>query len=514
MRPASVGVGALPARAGRPLGWALLFAAVAAIAVVAATRTSATPSPLVAGGAAVGVGIGVWMFFSERAERPLAVFLLYLGLLDGYLKLKTESSLTTLGRDALLYAIAIGILARSSLRRQALRLPPLSGWIFAFVAVVVVQLANPQNTGLQHTVGALRPHLEFVPLFFVGYAVLQTSNRLRTFLLLMLVIATANGVVGLVQLNLTPDQLASWGPGYRDRIKGTGTGVDKVSGRVYATANGKETRTRPFGLGSDSGSGAGWGMLALGGALALIALAARGSPGRLALLLCAGPPLAIITGQGRALVIASVIALLAYAAFATTARRLIPTLTSLLVGIAVVAGVIAYVADTSGSGVFDRYKTISPDKVSSTTSDDRGKSIDRIPGFFVDYPLGNGLGFVGPAAGFAGGGGEGSDGETEPTFLLSELGIPGLLVVLGFQLHLLWLGVTRIRRLDGEERMFVAALLSGLVGISVVWISAATTANAPFAPFLWLAGGALSYWLITVPKERSTRAARAEAAPA
>ncbi len=509
-----------PAGSSRALGFALLFGIGAVVIVIAATRTTTTPSPVVAIGAAAALGIGTWMFFSQEMERPLAALLLYLGLLDGYLKLKTNSSIITLGRDALLYAVATGILARAALRREHLRLPPLSGWALAFVAIVLVQVANPQNIGFQHTAGALRPHLEFVPLFFFGYAVLQSAHRLQVFLMLLLVVASANGIVGLVQSNLSPSQLASWGPGYRDRINGGGTGVNKVSGRVFGTNQKGKTRTRPFGLGADSGAGAGWGMLALGGALALVTLAARQPVGRVALLLCAGPPLAIITGQARSVLIASIVALIAYAGFATTARRLIPTIAGILLSVVVIAGVVSYVASVSGSGIFDRYASISPSKFQGTLKEDRGKSLDRIPKFVVQYPLGNGLGFVGPAAGFAGGGGQGSDGETEPTFLLSELGLPGLFVVLGFQLRLLWLGATRIRRLEGEERVYVAALLAGLVGMFTIWLSTATTANSPYSPFFWFVGGALAYWLTTgvskPPDEEpvtTERAPRAEPVP-
>lgn len=496
---------------GRWLAYAALFAIAVAIAIGIATTTGA-PSLVLAVGAATGIAAAIWMFSNERIERSLLVLLLYLGLLDGYLKLKTDLPVITLARDALFYAVAIGMLARALLRRQSLKLPPLSGWALAFVAVALAQLANPQNFGVGHTVGALRPHLEFIPLFFIGYVVMQTRARLQTFFVVLLVIAVANGVVGMIQLNLSPAQLASWGPGYEQRVYGTGTGIDKVSARVYSTASG-ETRTRPFGLGSDSGSGALWGMLALGGALALITLATRRSSGRLALVLCVGPPLAVISGQGRSILVASVVALLAYAAFATTAKRLVPTVAGVLVGLVAVVGVIAFVGATSGAGVFDRYATVTPSKAAATTQDDRGKSLARIPKFVTEYPLGNGLGSVGPATGFAGGGASlGSDGETEPTFLLSELGIPGLIVMLGFHLHLLWLGVTRIRLLDTETRVLVAALLAGIVGLSVQWISAATTATSPGSPYLWFVGGALSYWLVTVAKPERSSAGDARAA--
>jgi hypothetical protein len=471
------------------------FAAVCVAAVLVATSTG-TSSLIVALGIAAGVGVMAWMFFSERMEGPLITFLLYLGLLDGFVKLRTNSSGVTLGRDALLGAIVLGFLARSALRRRPLRLPPLSGWVLAFTAVVLVQVANPADTGLQHTLGALRPHLEFVPLFFIGYAMLRTRARLRTFFVIMLVIAMANGIVGAVQLNLTPAQLASWGPGYQTRVYGTGTGVSQVSGRTYTTSAGT-ARTRPFGLGDDSGIGEEWGMLALGGALALLALGLRRSAGRVALLLCVGPPLAIITGEGRSLLVGSAIALVAYVLFATTAKRLIPTMAAVLLGLGAIIAVFAFVGSVSGSGVFDRYLTITPSSVVASTAAERGNSLADIPRFITRYPLGNGLGSVGPASNFAGGGNSGSNGETEPTFLLSELGIPGLIVVYGFTLHLLFLGTRRIRLLDTETRSYVAALLAGIAALLIVGVSAATTATSPGSPYLWFVGGALSYWLTT-----------------
>src|ERR1700722_5606296 len=84
-------------------------------------------------------GVAAWMFFSERYERTLAVLLLYLGLLDGFLKLKTGSTIATLGRDVLLYSIALGVLVRAMLRRQALPSPPL---LFGVVAWLLLCLAQ------------------------------------------------------------------------------------------------------------------------------------------------------------------------------------------------------------------------------------------------------------------------------------------------------------------------------------------------------------------------------------
>src|SRR5262249_9170155 len=156
----------------------------------------------------------VWMLLSERYEWTLVALMLYLGLADGYLKLSTGSSNVTLVRDLLLYAIAAGALIRMAVRRQAPTLPPLSGWVIAWLVVVGVQLANPHDGTLLHSLASLRPHVEWIPLFFLGYLILRSRKRIRVFLVLLLVVASANGIVGLIQQNLTPQQLAGWGPGY------------------------------------------------------------------------------------------------------------------------------------------------------------------------------------------------------------------------------------------------------------------------------------------------------------
>lgn len=51
----------------------------------------------------VGVGlVAVFMLTSQRYELTLALLMLYLALLDGYVKLRLNTSWATLGRDVLL----------------------------------------------------------------------------------------------------------------------------------------------------------------------------------------------------------------------------------------------------------------------------------------------------------------------------------------------------------------------------------------------------------------------------
>src|SRR3954454_9990019 len=92
---------------GSTLGLTLGYAGLAAFSLYLALHTP-TPSVLSTVSLLGFVGVSGWMFLSERYEVTLLVLTLYLGLLDGFLKLKTGSQLTTLGRDLLLYAIVAG----------------------------------------------------------------------------------------------------------------------------------------------------------------------------------------------------------------------------------------------------------------------------------------------------------------------------------------------------------------------------------------------------------------------
>lgn len=468
---------------------ALLTTVACALSVLVAAKFS-MPSLLVGLGAVAFAGLAVWMFLSERLELPCIALALYLGMVDGFVKLSTGSAFATLGRDILLYAIVAGVLARAALSGRRLTLPPLSLWVIVFIVLVLVQLLNPANAGLAHTLVGLRPELEFVPLFFLGYAVMQTRHRLRVFMLVLLLCASANAIVGYIQLNLSAQELASWGPGYAAKLNGTGD----VAGRLYSVADGT-ARVRPFALGGDAGAGAILGVVSLGAGLALLAAPRQVSP-RLLLALCVGPPVAIITGQGRTPVIAAVVALLVFVLFATSARRLVPTLAAVVLGIGITFAAISLIGQSSGAGVFDRYKTIAPASLVATTKESRGSSIAQIPSYVASYPFGGGLGFVGPAASFSADTQlRGLNGETNPTFLLSELGIAGLIFMVAFNARLLLWTATRVRRLDPESRILVSGVAAGIAGLLAMWPAGPTTVQSPSAPYFWFAAGVLAFWL-------------------
>lgn len=480
----------------RPL---IAYALGGVLAFVVATR--GTPPSIVlllAGG--LFVAIGVWFFASERYEHTLAVLMVYLGCADGYLKLRTGSSVMTLGRDALLYAIVLGALIRWIVRRERAILPPMTGWILVFAGLVVAELFNPGTGGFRHGIPAMRPDLEFVPLFFFGYTVMRSRARLRGFLILLLFICAANGVVSLVQSSESPAQVAAWGPGYAQRVNGTGG----TAGRVFTDSSGK-SRVRPFGLQSDSGGGGNTGMLGLPAALALLGPLRRRRWRETAVLgvLAAGAVLAVATSAGRGAVLASFAAILVYVGLSVVSKRLIPTLGALVAGGLITFLLISLLASGGMSGAFSRYSTIAPNKVLGTASSSRGFSIAEIPTYSVDFPFGAGLGSTGPASGFDRQVAN-LDGETEFTYLITEVGVIGLLVVLGFHLKLLAWSVRRIRKFyDPNMRALLAALAAPLFGLIALWYGGPTTTGSPLAPYLWFVAGTLVYWFTTgVRQER------------
>jgi hypothetical protein len=477
----------------KPLGGMATAVVLAGVGLLISVKFP-TASPL---SAAITIGmlaVTTWMFLSERYEWSLAVLMIYLGLADGYLKLRTGSSQATLLRDLLLYAIATGALIRVAVRRESLAWPPLMGWVIAWLLVVAVQIVNPGNGTLSHTIASFRPQAEWVPLFFLGYLVMRSNARIRNFLLILLAVTAINGIVSFIQFNQTPEQLSSWGPGYERAISGEGG----VSARTYTDNSGTQ-HTRPFGLGGDFGFGGVLGMLAIPAALALLALSRRSGVRLATGLLSFGTVLAIATSEARVAVIGSVVAVFAFAALTVTSRAGLRTV--LAVGLAVVVayatvGILSSNAKHQGS--FDRYESISnPSTAVSTAIDYRRSTFNQIPEYVVDFPFGAGIGTAGPATSVAGGTGQHLNAESEPTFLLIEVGLPGLLVMLGFFLVLFYISITRIRKVaDRETRLLLTAIAAPLFAIFSTGIVGTNTATVPNSPYLWFAAGILSFWLL------------------
>jgi hypothetical protein len=454
----------------------------------------------------VAVVGSLWFAATKNTQLALALLTIYLGALDGYLKLSTGSSAISLVRDGLLYAIVVGQLLRTIALRKPLPAPPLHGWIVAFCVLVAVQLFNPLDGSILHSFGGIRQDLEFVPLFYLTFAFVRTKKALRGFVIVLALLATLNGVVNVMQSRLSPAQLATWGPGYAERE--LGTGEFSQGGRAFFDANG-QLHVRPFGLMSDAGTGGMVCILGLGCVLALASMFRR--PQYLAIAAVAGAAAVagIVTSEGRSVVVGGVLVVLAYGLMAATARNRVAT-------IAGVAALVAATAFAAGSlvagGSQNRYGGLtSASGLVQLTTKDRGLAFQTIPSNLARWPFGAGLGSGGPAAGVKDPPAAvlTANTENEISFATLDVGIPGMLTLIGFALVVFLTGVRRCRfEPDAETRLLLAALISPLGAMLAIYTVSAVSPTTPFGPYLWAAGGVVSYWLIQRPREQGFAAPR------
>lgn len=445
-------------------------------------------------GAVVLFLVAAWCFSHRRVDQSLAVLGLYLGLLDGYLKLRIGSPVIALGRDILIVSIACGALLRSMTSKKPLPLPPIGGLVLAFAAVVLSELFNPSAPGVDRGLAGVRQHLEFVPLFFLGFAFIRRESQIRALVLILVICAAAGGVVSLIQSLLSPEQLAQWGPGYEQRILGTGAFTG--AGRVGVDAAGNAS-VRPFGLGSEVGAGAAAAAVALPALIALFVNA--GAKTRIALTPVAiGIALAIVTSGSRAATVAVFVSVVAFGITAAASKNAIRVIAGLAIGSVLLYAVFQQLGQ--GNAAKDRARGVAPSEVVSTFSSERGNSVKKFGDYVQKYPLGLGLGTVGPAAAVNGQNKADLNAETLWNFLILEIGLPGLAVVLALILRLMSTALTRIRRgADPAMRLYLAALAAPLFSLAVAGFAGPTTISVPYGPFLWLVAGVLSYWLIQLP---------------
>jgi hypothetical protein len=490
-----------------------LAAAVPLVIALAITIEVPDPNFFLAAGIVFGMLGLVALAASTRYEVTLTILVVYLGLLDGVIKLKTNNQLVSSLRDLMIAAICLGVLVRLVVRREQVRLPPLSGWVIAFVVLVLIEALNPHTIGPMKIIGGFRQHLEWIPFFFAGYYLMRSKDRFRKLFLLLGILALANGVVSTIQTQLTPEQLSSWGPGYAERIAGTGD----VSSRVYADDEGTE-RVRPPALGSDLGFGGILGVLALPGLLALLGTGRMRQKGFL-VLLSLGALLAIATSLQRLAVLGAVVVTVALAALSASAgRRATSVLAGLLVIAALAFALAAVLAPSAGKGVFSRYDSIAPDKAAATSFSYRDDTIAQIPAVVKAYPFGAGLSVAGAGKSFGGTftplvDGHAATAESQYNYINLELGLPGLILWIALSVTVISLAVRGLRKIaDVDLRLYLAAVFATVIAFTIMGFVGPTMSSLPFGPYFWFAVGIAAYWFKTRPREESEARRQREAA--
>jgi hypothetical protein len=206
----------------------------------------------------------------------------------------------------------------------------------------------------------------------------------------------------------------------------------------------------------------------------------------------------VATSEARVAVLGSVAAVAAFVLLAVSSRNVTRAVVALTVGAALAYGVISTLASSADSGAFDRYASIAPGRAVDTAYDYRKDTLARVPQYALEIPLGAGLGSSGPGASATGGttAGASLDAESEPTYLVIETGVLGLVVMLGLTLQLLALSLRGIRRLpDGELRLLLAGVAAPLFALVAAGAAGITTAASPTSPYFWFAAGIVAWWL-------------------
>jgi hypothetical protein len=191
-------------------------------------------------------------------------------------------------------------------------------------------------------------------------------------------------------------------------------------------------------------------------------------------------------------VVSAVVGLVAFAAMLAASREG----RKVLIGILVFGALVAAALSALDSGTLHRYNTIAPSKLAGTVSNSRSGNNALIPQYAGKYPFGGGLGSSGPAWKQFGESKNTLSGESQVTFLIGEVGIPGLILFLAFQIKVLGGSVRRLRRVrNSETRILLAGLIAPLFAFVANWYVGTTTTAPPNSPYMWAVIGILSYWL-------------------
>ncbi len=467
-------------------------------AVVGLAVTIALPDVSLAAvlAAIAAVLLVVWLMRCTNVTLTATLLVLYLGLLDGPVKLAIGAhEVTASVRNVLILAVCLGVLMRIVVRRERVKMPPLAGWVAAFVGVVLIEVFNPKTEGVLKVFGGFRQQLQWVPFFFFAYYLVRSKKRLRQLFIVVGVIACANGAMSAYQTTLSPEQLAGWGPGYHNLIYIPSE--SKGTGRVYFSEG--EARVRPPALGSEAGFSGGVGVIALPFALALFVTARRRR--WIPVVLCLGAIIAIITGLGRTQLIGAFLSVIAFVGFAALARqrmtRAVLALGAVLL-LAIPVGLV--VTESLRSGTFKRYESI--DLTSSSTDLHKESAWSRIPHYIEAAPFGFGLGSVGPVSGLEGRNPELLEGhsvssETQFNLIVNELGAPGLLVWVALTFYTIGIivrGMPGVR--DGDLAIMFAGAFAPFIALLFESTTGPFTSSPAAGPYFWGAVGLAAYWFV------------------
>ena len=445
--------------------------------------------------------LALCLYLGKRLAT-LVVIIAYLNV-EGFLKLLSNyNRVVHVGMDIVVLSLAIAWSASAVAQRKA-SLPALP-WvrlILLYAFWIVLQVASPMSPGIIPSVAAFKLYLTMIPLYFFAATIVRTREDVVRLLSALTAIALLPYGMALVQYALGPASVVDLSPRFAQNLRGF-------------------HEWRPFGTSAVPGGTSVLAFLVTPLAVALFVASERGARRRLVASVAIGLAAAVFFVSGvRQIFLGCVLALLTMVAVigAAQRRRGVVALALVLVlgggAWVLVQDVLrpmatqALLSDPNApdiwreTSVTERLGTLTRTNVLLTA---RAGGLKAIYTRIVHYPLGAGLGRIGPGAAALevalGRDPETANiarelGFTESFFavVLQELGIPGALMV---TILLFGLPVTAVRLARSAHDPVVAAGAAAIAGIFVgvlvmSWGSQPLTSN-PITAYYWLLAGVLA----------------------
>jgi len=414
-----------------------------------------------------------FLFMMLRVNSCLMIFFFYLSI-EGMLKLLTNyNPMVHIGADIILFFILVRWAGNKIITGEPFERPPYFGLIALHSFWIVIQVLNPYSIGLIPSLGSFKVHLTMIPLYFLGYSVMENERDLKAFVALQCFLGFVVCGTAIQQYIQGPDSIAWLGPTAQEKLWQFG-----------------DYFFRPFGTTASPGAPANYSHIVLPfvvigfwiwrGWLARMILSCLAILGVATLFVC----------QVRQSFIWSVVAVMLVVMIAPR--------TVIARGIAAAAvtgmGMVAYATSQllGGVVVMARFVTLLERQ---TYLRSREGSLEAALYNALNFPFGAGMGRVGAAA----------DkfkaelaqnpvpvrwADTFPGQIISEAGVPAFLFLCLILFLMVFHAFQAIRRAEGEiPRLTAIAIFSLLLTYIPFSVGANPIMGMPYTAYFWFLGG-------------------------
>ncbi|MDD3925678.1 MAG: hypothetical protein PHT33_03360 [bacterium] len=419
---------------------------------------------------------GLLLLLYGSLFRPWGViaFIFIFASFEGFIKHKMGYALLTyVFKDAIMLALmSVWLLKALTGRHGAYRRTPLDMTITLFTIVCLIQVFNPNFENWIISIAGIKVHLVYVPLYYMGYYLLQDRLCLTRLARLFAALVVIMGVYGIVQYLQGPESVSNLGPSFAEIV------------RRDTWWAGTKHYFRPMSFAATGGLASSFYMIGFPFvALSAILSRQRWEKALWGVSLLALTVALVLTGVRSSLLTLMVAGILMSLIFSR--RMLLPLAIVIFIGIAVSMNL-------GGGQIGHRMASMSNPYQSFMTN--RMRFITVVPELVANYPVGMGLARTGAAAGALSKFFPDYDRMTLDNYLSSmvfETSLLGASLILAVFLIILYQGAVIIRRSSGEARAVAMALYTVPLSIFIAGFSGPTLTISPHNIYFWLSAGLL-----------------------